>query len=109
MLSRGNPDAAVNWHPSRVFNRLKGIHINRFIETTVSDTTRLNPHVSIGYQWSHNGCDNAVEEYGRLYNWYAITDSHNVCPAGWYVPTDVEWNTLFNYLGNDSIAIKYDI
>src|SRR5512133_2157241 len=37
--------------------------------------------------------------YGKLYNWFAITDSRNICPAGWHIPTDTEWETLYAYLG----------
>jgi uncharacterized protein (TIGR02145 family) len=37
--------------------------------------------------------------YGRLYNWYAVADSRNLCPVGWHVPTDAEWTTLTNLLG----------
>jgi uncharacterized protein (TIGR02145 family) len=41
--------------------------------------------------------------YGALYNWYAV-DSGILCPAGWHVPTDGEWDTLVSYLGGDSLA-----
>jgi uncharacterized protein (TIGR02145 family) len=44
--------------------------------------------------------------YGKLYNWYAVADSRNVCPIGWHVPTNEEWTTLTDYLGGDSIAGK---
>jgi uncharacterized protein (TIGR02145 family) len=40
--------------------------------------------------------------YGKIYNWYAVADQRNVCPAGWHVPSDVEWSNLINYL--DPIA-----
>ncbi|HPH81804.1 MAG TPA: FISUMP domain-containing protein [Flavobacteriales bacterium] len=42
--------------------------------------------------------------YGKLYNWYTVTDSRNVCPTGWHVPTDEEWAGLTDYLGGDSVA-----
>jgi len=42
--------------------------------------------------------------YGRLYNWYAVDDSRNLCPTGWHVPTDAEWSTLLTYLGDVNIA-----
>jgi uncharacterized protein (TIGR02145 family) len=42
--------------------------------------------------------------YGKLYNWFAVTDSRNLCPVGWHVPTDAEWTTLENYLGGTVIA-----
>ena len=31
---------------------------------------------------------------GFLYNWYAATDSRKLCPTGWHVPTDSDWNKL---------------
>ena len=37
--------------------------------------------------------------YGKLYNWYAVDDSHNLCPTGWHVPTDEEFQILENFLG----------
>ncbi|MDB5228684.1 MAG: hypothetical protein JWN78_2877 [Bacteroidota bacterium] len=37
--------------------------------------------------------------YGKLYNWYAVSDSRNICPAGWHVPTNAELITLTSYLG----------
>jgi uncharacterized protein (TIGR02145 family) len=42
--------------------------------------------------------------YGKLYNWFAVTDPRNLCPTGWHVPTDSEWSTLTDYLGGISVA-----
>jgi len=42
--------------------------------------------------------------YGKLYNWYAVADSRNVCPTGWHVPTDAEWTTLTSFLGGETVA-----
>ena len=36
--------------------------------------------------------------YGKLYNWYVVADPRHVCPAGWHVPTDLEWNELIGYI-----------
>jgi len=35
-----------------------------------------------------------VGTYGYLYNWYAATDLRKICPTGWHVPTDSDWNKL---------------
>lgn len=56
-----------------------------------------------GYCNYHNDTNNAIT-YGRLYNWYAIVDKRNICPIGWHVPTDSEWNKLIIYLGGYKIA-----
>ena len=45
-----------------------------------------------------------ADTYGRLYNWYAVNDSSDICPTSWHVPTKVEWETLINYLGGSNIA-----
>lgn len=37
--------------------------------------------------------------YGRLYNWYAVSDIRGLGPEGWHVPTDQEWKELEKYLG----------
>jgi uncharacterized protein (TIGR02145 family) len=41
-------------------------------------------------------------KYGKLYNWFAVNDSRCLAPAGYHIPTDAEWTTLENYLGNDA-------
>jgi uncharacterized protein (TIGR02145 family) len=38
--------------------------------------------------------------YGKLYNWFAVENANNVCPTGWHVPSDTEWNTLIGFLDN---------
>jgi len=42
--------------------------------------------------------------YGRMYNGYAVSDARKPAPEGWHIPTILEWETLFNYLGGTSIA-----
>jgi uncharacterized protein (TIGR02145 family) len=41
-------------------------------------------------------------KYGKLYNWYAVNDSRGLAPIGWHIPTDTEWSTLDNQLGDDA-------
>jgi uncharacterized protein (TIGR02145 family) len=40
-------------------------------------------------------------KYGKLYNWFAVNDSRGLAPTGYHIPTDEEWSTLTNYLGED--------
>jgi uncharacterized protein (TIGR02145 family) len=48
-----------------------------------------------------DACDStwSLNEYGRLYNWYAVDDIRGLCPTGWHVSTDEEWMTLEMELG----------
>lgn len=34
--------------------------------------------------------------YGKLYNWYTAVDPRNVCPLGWHIPSEVEFEILFD-------------
>ena len=45
--------------------------------------------------------DFPAEEYGYLYNWYAVNDERGICPSGWHVPSDEEWMVLEVELGMD--------
>lgn len=50
--------------------------------------------------WSYYNKDPANgKTYGRLYNWNAVNDPRGLCPKGWHVPTDGEWDILVSYLG----------
>jgi uncharacterized protein (TIGR02145 family) len=59
----------------------------------------LWPDDGEGY-WDYanqNSSTNSV--YGKLYNWYAVTDPQGLCPTGWHVASRNEWKILFEYLG----------
>ena len=45
-----------------------------------------------------------LETYGRLYNWYAVSDPRGLCPSGWHVPTDDEFTELTTTLGGAHLA-----
>lgn len=44
----------------------------------------------------------AYTKYGALYNWHAAA-TPGVCPAGWRVPSDADWQALSIFLGMTSI------
>ena len=45
---------------------------------------------------SFDACNSnlSVEVFGRLYNSYAAQDSRNICPTGWHVANDSDWDAL---------------
>lgn len=43
-----------------------------------------------------------LETYGALYNWFAVNDARGICPEGWRVPTDAEWNELILFADPDA-------
>jgi uncharacterized protein (TIGR02145 family) len=50
------------------------------------------------YSWYNNDGATYKPLYGAFYNWFAV-NTGNLCPTGWHVPTDTEFNTLEMYLG----------
>lgn len=42
--------------------------------------------------------------YGKLYNWLVVADPRQVCPVGWHVPSNFEFELLIELLGGDSVA-----
>jgi uncharacterized protein (TIGR02145 family) len=72
------------------------------IGTSTTPTQDLTSVTDPKYQWAYGGDENNVADYGRLYTWFAATDSRSVCPTGWRLPSDAEWTTLSNFLGADA-------
>jgi uncharacterized protein (TIGR02145 family) len=76
------------------------------IGTTIPASLNISAESTPEYQWPSGGNESNVGTYGRLYTWYAITDSRKICPTGWHVPIDEEFATLTTYLQGDTIAGK---
>jgi len=51
---------------------------------------------------NYNNDSSFNAQYGKLYNWFTVEDSRNVCPVNWHVPTSAEWDTLSSFLGVDA-------
>ena len=73
------------------------------IGTTSPDTLDLRSENAPKCQWIYKGYDDKVAIYGRLYTWYAVSDSRNIAPSGWHVPSSSEWATLIDYLDEQFI------
>jgi len=92
----------------------------------------MYPGLLGGRSSCYEGFDQKCEKYGRLYHWSAAMDSagvfstngkncgresrctptypvRGICPEGWHLPNNDEWNTLFAAVGGSSnagIALK---
>jgi uncharacterized protein (TIGR02145 family) len=84
----------------------ENLKVTKYRDGTAIPTTTSSIYneTSPKYQWAYDGAESNVSTYGRLYTWYAATDSRGVCPTGWHLPTDAEWTTLTTYLGGESVA-----
>lgn len=78
------------------------------IGTTIPSTLDISSESTPKYQWAYGGNESNVATYGRLYTWYTITDSRNVCPVNWHVPSDVEWHSLIQYIDTNADPFNSD-
>ncbi|NVO10126.1 MAG: fibrobacter succinogenes major paralogous domain-containing protein [Bacteroidales bacterium] len=72
--------------------------------TNITDNTQWINNRTQGAWCSYNNDAANKNIYGLLYNYYTIADSRGICPIGWHVPSDAEWNILISYLGGVNIA-----
>ena len=64
----------------------------------------MNYKTSIGNSWCFEDDDFYCQKYGRLYDWNTAA---KVCPAGWHLPSDSEWNELEKSAGKGlAVAIS---
>ena len=92
----------------------------RWLTKNLEVTTFRNgdpiPHIQDFDQWMdagmaeepawcyyHNKTENG-EEYGKLYNWYAVIDPRGIAPIGWHVSSSSEWLELIEMLGGEEQA-----
>jgi len=51
--------------------------------------------------WCYDNNSSNCQQYGRLYTWKAALSA---CPSGWHLPSDNEWETLAQYMAQQSGA-----
>jgi uncharacterized protein (TIGR02145 family) len=56
----------------------------------------------------YDGYESNGNKYGKMYNWYAITDSRGLAPKGWKIPQKADWEKLINKYQNNT-ALLYSV
>ena len=80
--------------------------------TTAQVISTAWEELSAGARCDYDSDASNVEAFGRLYNWYAVSETAGLCPSGWHVPTDDEWTALETYvsanghIGAEATALK---
>jgi uncharacterized protein (TIGR02145 family) len=67
------------------------------ILTGFSNSDWYNLFYTPAYSIYNNDAQNEII-FGKLYNHVSVRDSREICPTGWHVPTDTEWNVLIKFL-----------
>lgn len=71
--------------------------------TNITDGAAWVALTTPAYCWYNNDASAYKDAYGGLYNLYAVMTG-KLCPTGWHVPTNDDWNTLGTYLGGTAVA-----
>lgn len=69
------------------------------IGTTAAPNSSIVDEENPKYEWVLEGNSEYLETYGRIYTWYAATDPRGLCPQGWHLPSDNDWQILEMALG----------
>lgn len=69
----------------------------------ISNVDNWNTATTAGYTVYNSSTEND-SIFGKLYNWFAMSDPRNICPCGWHVPTDAEFTELTDLLGTEGSA-----
>ena len=53
--------------------------------------------------WCYYNNDSSLNEtYGKLYNWYAVSDERGLAPFGWRIPKEIDFKKIQNLLGDEA-------
>lgn len=83
----------------------KNLDVSRFRNgDTIPEAKTVEQWIEAGRNhlpvWCYYNHDATIgRRYGRLYNWYAVTDPRGIAPVGFHVPTDAEWSVLVESVG----------
>jgi uncharacterized protein (TIGR02145 family) len=69
----------------------------------IVDDAEWTNNLTPAFCWFYNNDTLSKNMYGAYYNWFAVSTG-KLCPAGWHVPSDSEWQLLVNYLGGSNNA-----
>ena len=65
---------------------------------TSEDWTAAGEKKQPAWSYYENKTANGVT-YGKLYNWFAVTDKRKLCPVGSHVATEKDWTNLITAVG----------
>ena len=72
------------------------------VESIQNNANWANGNVGMICTYGNNASNEDL--YGALYNWYAVADVRGLCPMGWHVPEEVEWQSLLASAGGAAVA-----
>lgn len=70
--------------------------------STGNESDQLWGNKSIGGRSVYKNDTSYFQDYGYLYNWYAVADPKGICPVGWHVPSVNEKNIMTMFSPNQN-------
>ncbi|MBK9575591.1 MAG: hypothetical protein IPK50_20690 [Fibrobacterota bacterium] len=125
--STGAVGSIIPWNGSITYGSLTDARDGQAYKTVQIGTQTWmaeNLNVKVDSSWWYKNSADSGAKYGRLYQWAAalkLVDSCNlkicstqvakthqqgICPSGWHVPSDAEWDTLATHVGGAATAGK---
>ena len=113
----GNP--ITDSRDAKIYNTVL-IGTQCWMKENLNIGTRINSgdqqtNNSVFEKYCYNESESNCDVYGGLYQWnelmnYTTSSNSNpsgrqgICPSGWHIPSDAEWDQLMTFLGGESIA-----
>ncbi len=73
----------------------KNLSTTRFRDGSTIAQAWVYPHASVP---GIDSDEQMVAAYGRLYSWHAANDAKGICPEGWAIPAQSEFQQLVDYV-----------
>ncbi|MBK8804547.1 MAG: hypothetical protein IPN71_21290 [Fibrobacteres bacterium] len=121
--STGAVGAIIPWNGSITYGSLTDARDGQAYKTvTIGTQTWMaeNLNYKVDSSWWYKNSADSGAKYGRLYQWAAVmgldaqfqigstqvakTHQQGICPSGWHVPSDAEWDTLATHVGGAATA-----
>jgi uncharacterized protein (TIGR02145 family) len=78
----------------------------------IGDQTWMAENLNVAGGSCYDNVEANCDKYGKLYTWSVAMGSsassvanpsgvRGICPAGWHIPSQAEWNVLSDFIGNN--------
>jgi uncharacterized protein (TIGR02145 family) len=69
----------------------------------ISDAAQWTNIITPAFSWYADNDTLYENIYGAYYNWFAVSTG-KLCPAGWHIPSDAEFQVMVDFLGGSTSA-----